>query len=116
MRECHDFGRMVVTLDAPHDAIALVVEPLGGEHAVGFADGRFVHLLQRAHELVEARLARPADGEVPIVARQHVGFHQLVVAQMCGHMRVPEVDDAVCQIAWRCPSMAVRSLRIARNR
>ena len=89
MRERHDFGRMIVTLDAPHDAIALVVKPLGAERGVGFADRRFVHLLQRAHELVEARLARPALREVTIVAGQHAGLHQLVVAQMCGHSACP---------------------------
>ena len=130
VRKCDDLGRMVVALDAPHDAIALIVKPLGGEYGVGLADSGFVHLLQRAHQIVEARLARTADGEMTIVAGQHAGLHQLIVAQMCSHMRVPEIDDAVLKshgaaLPWPCavcgwrgtdePSRSTRSSRSSRR-
>ena len=95
MREHDDLGRMIVALDAPHDAIALVVEAFGAESRVCFVDGRLVYLLQRADELVEAGFALPAGREMAIVAGQHVGLHQLVVAQMCSQRRAPESNDAV---------------------
>ena len=95
MRECHDFGRMIVTLDAAHDAIALVVKPFGGERGVGFATAasciccseRTSSSKRALHGRHTARCRlSPASTQVSI----SWSSLKCVVT-----VRVPEVDDAV---------------------
>src|SRR5688500_7267321 len=99
MRKRDDFGRVIVALDTPHDAIALVVKPPGGEHRVGLARRGIVNLFQGANQFVESPLARTADVEMTIVAREHARFHQLVVAQVCGRMCIKSHCGA---LPWPC--------------
>ena len=62
LREPDHFGRMIVALDPAHDAIALIVQPLGREHLIGLVQRVLANLLERANELVETRLAEAAHG------------------------------------------------------
>ncbi len=103
VRKRDDLGRMIVPLDTPHDALALVVQPVRVERAVGLAYGGFVHVVQRAHQLVEPLGALAAGTDVPVLAGEHVGFHQLVVRQMRpfdGSDAVFKSHDAV--LPWPC--------------
>src|SRR5688572_27336707 len=85
---------MPVALDAAHDAIALLVKLLGGEHIVGFANRVFANLLKETDEIVEAHLTRPAHREVRVLSGDHVGLHQLVIAQVGRKMHAPQLGDA----------------------
>ena len=51
VRERDDLGRMIVAFDAPHNAIALIVQPVGGECRVRLLQGRALHQLKRSDEL-----------------------------------------------------------------
>src|SRR2546425_9497824 len=122
--EHQHFGGMALPLETPEDAIALLVEPLGGKHRVGLVHRLVANLFERADQVLESRAALAAGAQVLAVGGEHVGFHQLIVAEMIDvwrrmglglrlHASVPPSLSAAFE--WRGINALSRSTRSSRS-
>src|SRR5205823_817423 len=122
--EHQDFGGMALPLETPEDAIALLLEPLGGKHRVGLVYRLIANLFERADEVLESRAALSARTQMLAVGAEDVRFQQLIVAEMIGvwrrmglglrsHGSVPPSLSAASE--WRGISALLRSTRSSRS-